>query len=99
MEMRYTGVTRSSSTGILKAKKKYKVGSQHLPNELPECQAKSDAYAKRLEKGDDLSHLSSFTQASKSSTKRSVLARGVQCYNSYFGRSNLPSTIGEDKVR
>ncbi|KZV17254.1 GINS complex subunit 3 [Dorcoceras hygrometricum] len=35
----------------------------------------------------------------KSSTKRSVLERGVQCYHSYFSRSCLPPAIGEDKVR
>ncbi|KZV23251.1 hypothetical protein F511_24615 [Dorcoceras hygrometricum] len=53
----------------------------------------------RLEKGDVFAHLSSFTQASKSSTKQSVLARGVQRYHSYFGQSYLPSAIREDKVR
>ncbi|KZV21622.1 hypothetical protein F511_17647 [Dorcoceras hygrometricum] len=61
-------------------------------------QAKSDAYANRLHKGDVFAHLSSFTQASKSSTKRSVLARGVQRYHSYFNRSCLSSAIGEDKI-
>ncbi|KZV15647.1 hypothetical protein F511_38203 [Dorcoceras hygrometricum] len=60
--------------------------------------AKSDAYANRLEKGDVLAHLTSFNQASKSSTKRSVLARGVQRYHSYFNRSCLPSAIGEAKI-
>ncbi|KZV15654.1 hypothetical protein F511_24360 [Dorcoceras hygrometricum] len=68
------------------------------PNNLPQRQTKSDAYANRLQKGDVFAHLSSFTQASKSSTKRSVLARGVQHYHSYFNRSYLPSEIGEDKV-
>ncbi|KZV30942.1 polyadenylate-binding protein 2-like [Dorcoceras hygrometricum] len=51
-----------------------------------------------LKKGDVFAHLTSFTQASKSSTKRSFLARGVQRYHSYFRRSYLPSAIGEDKV-
>ncbi|KZV20420.1 wall-associated receptor kinase-like 15-like [Dorcoceras hygrometricum] len=69
------------------------------PNELPKRQKKSDAYVIRLHKGDVFAHLSSFTQASKSSTKRSVLARGVQRYHSYFNQSCLPSAIGEDKVR
>ncbi|KZV27929.1 hypothetical protein F511_30713 [Dorcoceras hygrometricum] len=55
--------------------------------------------ANRLHKGDVLAHLTSFKQASKSSTKRSFLARGVQRYHSYFNRSCLPSTIEEDKVR
>ncbi|KZV37687.1 hypothetical protein F511_38831 [Dorcoceras hygrometricum] len=55
--------------------------------------------SKRLQKGDVFAHLSSFTQAFKSSTKRSVLARGVQRYHSYFSRSYLSSAIGEDKVR
>ncbi|KZV28514.1 putative LRR receptor-like serine/threonine-protein kinase [Dorcoceras hygrometricum] len=59
---------------------------------------KSDAYANRLQKGDVFAHLSSFTQASKISTKRRVLARGVQRYHSYFNRSYLPSAIGEDKL-
>ncbi|KZV53146.1 hypothetical protein F511_16481 [Dorcoceras hygrometricum] len=53
----------------------------------------------RLEKEDVFAHLSNFTQASKSNTKRSVLARGVQHYHSYFDRSYLSSAIGEDKVR
>ncbi|KZV42555.1 hypothetical protein F511_19909 [Dorcoceras hygrometricum] len=53
--------------------------------------------ANRLHKGDVLEHLTSFKKASKSSTKRSVLARGVQRYHSYFNRSCLPSAIGEDK--
>ncbi|KZV27880.1 hypothetical protein F511_28199 [Dorcoceras hygrometricum] len=39
----------------------------------------------------------SLTQASKSRTKRSVSARGVQCYHSHFSRSCIPSTIEEDK--
>ncbi|KZV54749.1 hypothetical protein F511_04098 [Dorcoceras hygrometricum] len=38
------------------------------------------------------------TQASKICTKRSVSARAVQCYPSYFNRSCLPSAIGEDKM-
>ncbi|KZV23148.1 nuclear matrix constituent protein 1-like protein [Dorcoceras hygrometricum] len=53
----------------------------------------------RLEKGDVLAHLTSFKQASKSSIKQSVLARGVQRYHSYFNRSYLPSAIGEDKTK
>ncbi|KZV25130.1 hypothetical protein F511_40337 [Dorcoceras hygrometricum] len=35
------------------------------PNELPERQTKSDAYANKLQKGDVLANLSSLTQASK----------------------------------
>ncbi|KZV07163.1 putative LRR receptor-like serine/threonine-protein kinase [Dorcoceras hygrometricum] len=62
-------------------------------------QTKSVAYANRLHKGDVFAHLSSFTQASKSSTKRSVLARGVQRYHSYFNRSCLTPEIREDKIR
>ncbi|KZV54091.1 hypothetical protein F511_36523 [Dorcoceras hygrometricum] len=54
--------------------------------------------ALRLEKGDIFAHLSSFTQASKNSTKRSILARGVNRYHSYFSRGYLSSEIGEDKV-
>ncbi|KZV15834.1 hypothetical protein F511_07781 [Dorcoceras hygrometricum] len=41
----------------------------------------------------------SLTQASTSCTKRSVLARGVQCYHSRFSSSCLPPAIGEDRVR
>ncbi|KZV30029.1 hypothetical protein F511_20891 [Dorcoceras hygrometricum] len=80
-----------SSIGILS-------NTDLTPNELPERQAKSDAYANRLENGDVFAHLTSFTQASKSSTKQSVLARGVQRYHSYFRRSYLPSAIVEDKA-
>ncbi|KZV48291.1 oligopeptide transporter 1-like [Dorcoceras hygrometricum] len=68
------------------------------PKSMFLVQTKSDAYANRLQKGDVFAHLSSFTQASKSSTKRSVLARGVQRYRSYFRRSYLSSAIEEDKV-
>ncbi|KZV34270.1 hypothetical protein F511_38109 [Dorcoceras hygrometricum] len=39
----------------------------------------------------------SLTQASKSSTRRSVLARGVQRYHFGFSRICLPPAIGEDK--
>ncbi|KZV33492.1 putative serine/threonine-protein kinase NAK [Dorcoceras hygrometricum] len=53
--------------------------------------------ANRLHKGDVLAHLTSFKQASKSSTKRSFLARGFQRYHSYLNRSCLPSAIEEDK--
>ncbi|KZV17896.1 DNA ligase 4 [Dorcoceras hygrometricum] len=62
-------------------------------------QTKSDAYANRLEKGDVFAISPSFTQASKSSTKRSVSARGVQRYHSHFNRSYLSPAIEEDKVR
>ncbi|KZV41219.1 putative LRR receptor-like serine/threonine-protein kinase [Dorcoceras hygrometricum] len=70
-----------------------------LPPAIGEDKAKSDVYANILEKGDVFAHLSNFTQASKSSTKRSVSARGVQRYHSYFSRNCLPPAIGEDKVR
>ncbi|KZV43166.1 hypothetical protein F511_41044 [Dorcoceras hygrometricum] len=40
----------------------------------------------------------SLTQASKSGTKRSVLARGVQRYHSRLSRNCLPPEIGEDKL-
>ncbi|KZV50259.1 histone-lysine N-methyltransferase ASHR2 [Dorcoceras hygrometricum] len=36
-------------------------------------------------------------QASKSCTKRSILASGVPRYHSYFNQSCLPSAIVEDK--
>ncbi|KZV14335.1 hypothetical protein F511_43658 [Dorcoceras hygrometricum] len=39
------------------------------------------------------------TQASKSGTKRSVSARGVQHCHSYFSRSCLPPAIGEKELR
>ncbi|KZV34209.1 hypothetical protein F511_40195 [Dorcoceras hygrometricum] len=60
---------------------------------------KSDAYANRLEKVDVFAILPSFTQASKSSTKRSVSTRGVQRYHSHFNRIYLPPEIEEDKIR
>ncbi|KZV38260.1 hypothetical protein F511_29260 [Dorcoceras hygrometricum] len=71
----------------------HKVGSGQSPKELPERQTQSDAYANRLEKGHVFARLTSFTQASKSSTKLSVSARGVQRYHSYFNQSCLPSVI------
>ncbi|KZV39890.1 hypothetical protein F511_04530 [Dorcoceras hygrometricum] len=40
----------------------------------------------------------SSSRVSKKDTKRSVLARGVQRYHSYFSRSYIPSAIGEDKA-
>ncbi|KZV42309.1 histone-lysine N-methyltransferase ASHR2-like [Dorcoceras hygrometricum] len=74
-------------------------GLSIYPNKLPERQAKSDAYANKLHKGDVLANLSSFTQVSRRGIKRSVSARGVQRYHSHFNRSCLPSAIKEDKVR
>ncbi|KZV34646.1 hypothetical protein F511_23365 [Dorcoceras hygrometricum] len=70
-----------------------------LTHELPEQQKQSHAYANRLQKGDVSRTSPSLIQASKSGTKRSVSARGVQRYHSHFSRSLLPSAIVEDKVR
>ncbi|KZV24365.1 hypothetical protein F511_19867 [Dorcoceras hygrometricum] len=65
------------------------------PNKLG---AKSDAYANRLNKG-FASHTSpASSKCSKTISKRSVSARGVQRYHSYFNRSCLPSEIEEDKL-
>ncbi|KZV16511.1 hypothetical protein F511_26787 [Dorcoceras hygrometricum] len=80
----------------VKSSKQLKTGSEHLPQQ---ARTEPDAYANRLNKGDVFAHLTSFKQTSKVISKRSVSARGVQRYHSYFNRSCLPSAIEEDKVR
>ncbi|KZV23001.1 hypothetical protein F511_16752 [Dorcoceras hygrometricum] len=43
-------------------------------------------------------HLTKLGASFQKLYQRSVLARGVQRYHSYFNRSYLPPTIGEDKI-
>ncbi|KZV35544.1 hypothetical protein F511_18353 [Dorcoceras hygrometricum] len=88
-----------TNSGIVTQKPR--IGSYKLNPSLsyPSNTTEGSKQSTRLEKGDVLAHLTSFKQASKSSTKRSVLARGVHRYHSHFNRSYLPSAIGEDKWR
>ncbi|KZV55544.1 beta-glucosidase 2-like [Dorcoceras hygrometricum] len=96
-----TPAKQNTDTNSGTVAQKLRIGSYDLnPNlSYPSNITETSKQSTRLEKGDVFAHLTSFTQASKSSTKRSVLARGVQHYHSYFNRIYLPSTIGEDRVR
>ncbi|KZV54921.1 TMV resistance protein N-like [Dorcoceras hygrometricum] len=77
--------------------KDYNSETQQLGATTPP-DAKSDAYANRLHKGDVSAILSSSSAAYEKDMRRNALARGVQRYHSHSRRSYLPTAIETKKV-
>ncbi|KZV40254.1 hypothetical protein F511_19390 [Dorcoceras hygrometricum] len=83
----------STPSNSAESSKQHKTGSEHLPQQ-----------SRTVMLTDYTREMSSRTSPTSSKrpkaiSKRSVSARGVQRYHSYFNRSCLSSVIEEDKVR
>ncbi|KZV38697.1 Glycosyl hydrolases family 32 protein [Dorcoceras hygrometricum] len=87
-----------SSSGTVA--QKLRIGSYELNKICPTLLTQQKAPNKAQDYRRDMSSrsTSSSSQVFKRDTKRSILARGVQCYHSYFSRIYPPSAIREDKM-